>query len=449
MTKVTQKDLKQIEKTKNGITRRTFTRGALSAALAAPLLANPAFVTRLRAMDYSGKKLKVMINQPHAGSIDPLSAGFAELTGAEVEGVPIPYDQLRAQATLDVVSGTNEFDVFEYFYTDIEAMVKDGVLADITDRIEADKGVIDPDDFLGSLYDTYTLVGDRRYGLPYDGDTHVLFYNTELFDKHGLKPPKTWDDYRNAAETITAAEKDNGIYGALILAQQVPVIIGSSYANRLGGFGGDFMDADGKPTMATDEAIAAAQAMLDAAPHATPTPLETAFGNSIPLFLGGQAGMIEFWTDMGTWAEDPEQSKIVGKWGVVPMPVGGSNKVHRPAMNAGFGFGASTGAKDGDMAWEFVKMASSKDFHLSVLTNNKTGVDPTRRSAIPAYKEFAPKQGEVVEQAIMDAFPWPRNPESPELMQSLTDELGLMLAGNKTAEQAMTDTQASWEKILG
>lgn len=450
MTKVTKEDIKALEsKTENGMTRRTFTRGALAAALAAPALANPLFVKRLQAMDFSGKKLKVMINQSHAGSIDPLSAGFAELTGAEVEGVAVPFDQLRAQATLDVVSGTNQFDVFEYFYTDIEAMVRDDVVADVTDRIEAEKEVIDPDDFLGSIYDVYTLVEGRRYGMPYDGDTHVLFYNTEIFERNGLSALETWDDYLNAAKTITAAEGGNGIYGALILAQQIPVIIGSSFANRLGGFGGDFVDANGKPALASDAAIAAAQAMVDAAPHATPTPLETGFGNSIPLFLGGQAGMMEFWTDMGTWADDPGQSKIVGKWNVVPMPVGGSNTVHRPAMNAGFGFAASAGASDADMAWEFIKMASSKEFHVSVLTNNKTGVDPTRRSAIPAYKEFAPKQGDVVERAILDAFPWPRNPETPELMQALTDELGLMLSGSKNAEQAMTDAQASWEKILG
>ena len=264
-----------------------------------------------------------------------------------------------------------------------------------------------------------------------------------------MQPPATWDEYKAVAEAITNAESGDGIYGALIMGKQFPIILCSTYANRLGGFGGDFLDADGKPSLTSDAAIGAAQTLLDAAPFATPTPLETEFGNSIPVFLGGQAGMIEFWTDMGTWAEDPEQSQIVGKWGVVPMPVGGGNTVHRPAMNAGFGFAVSTGSDNQDMAWEFVKMASSKDIHVEVLTNNKTGVDPIRKSAMPAYKEFAPLQAEAVEQAIADAFPWPIKPQSPELMQALTDELGLMLAGQKSAEQAMSDAQAFWEKTLG
>lgn len=432
-----------------GISRRVFTRGALSAALAGPLLMHPGLQRFARAADFSGKTLKFMMINPHAGSIEPLSAAFAELTGATVEAVKVPYDQITAQATLDVMSGTNDFDVFEYWYADKEALVRDDVLVDITDRIEAEKDTIDPGDFLGSLYDAYTLVDGRRYGLPYDGDTHVLFYNAEILDRNGQTAPTTWDEYTAVAAAITEAEKANGIYGALIMGKQIPIILCSSYANRLGGYGGDFLDADGQPALASEAAIAAAQALLDAAPHATPTPLETEFGNSIPVFLGGQAGMIEFWTDMGTWAEDPEQSKIVGKWNVVPMPVGGSNTVHRPAMNAGFGFGVSSGSGDVDMAWEFVKMASSKETHIAVLTNNKTGVDPIRKSAMEAYKGFAPRQADAVEQAIADAFPWPTKPESPELMQALTDELGLMLAGEKSADEAMNSAQDFWVKTLG
>lgn len=430
------------------VTRRRFVRGAASAAMAGPLLANPALMRFAAAADYSGETLRFMIINPHAGSIEPLSAAFAELTGAEVEAVTVPYDQATAQATLDVVSGANEMDVFQYWYVDKEALVRDEVLLNIADRIDADPE-IDPADFLGALYDTYTLVDGGRYGLPYDGDTHVLFYNTTILERNGVAAPQTWDDYQAAIQTITEAESGNGVYGALMMCKQFPIIICSTFANRLGGYGGDFLDANGAPALASDAGIAAAQAMLAAAPYATPTPLETEFGNSIPVFLGGKAGMIEFWTDLGTWAEDPEQSAIVGEWGVVPMPVGGGNTVNRPAMNAGWSFGVSTGSQNIDMAWDFVRMTASKETHLSVLTNNKTGVDPTRLSAMPAYREFAPLQADAVEEAIANAFPWPTKPESPELMQVLTDELGLMLAGDKDAEQAMADAQAEWEDILG
>lgn len=449
MAKITRKDLTSLDvELGQGITRRRFTRGALATALAGPLLAHPALQRLARAADWSGKTLRFMIINPHAGSIDPLSAAFAELTGATVEATKVPYDQITAQATLDVASGANSYDVFEYWYADKEALVRDGVLLDVTDRIEAERAEIDPDDFLGALYDAYTLVDGRRYGLPYDGDTHVLFYNSAILDRHGLKPPATWDEYTAVARAVSEAEGGQGTYGCLLMAKQFPIIICSSYANRLGGFGGEFLDPEGRPALTTAAAIGAAQAMLDAAPFAVPTPLETEFGNAIPVFLGGTAAMIEFWTDMGTWAADPSQSQIVDSWGVVPMPVGGGNTVNRPAMNAGFGFAVSAGSANPDMAWEFVRMAASKEFHVKVLTDNKTGVDPIRKSAMEAYRGFAPKQAAAVEAAIASAFAWPTKPETPQLMQALSDELGLMLAGQKSAEQALGDAQAAWEKIL-
>ena len=59
----------------------------------------------------------------------------------------------------------------------------------------------------------------------------------------------------------------------LIMGKQIPIILCSSYANRLGGFGGDFLDANGVPALNSDAAIAAAQTLLDAAParHADTT----------------------------------------------------------------------------------------------------------------------------------------------------------------------------------
>ena len=271
----------------NPLSRRTFLKGTAAGAAALSAAGTGTFASQARASDWSGETLRFMIINPHAGSIKPLSAGFTELTGAAVEGVKVPYDQITAQSTLDVMSGINEIDVFQYWYVDKEALVRDGVLADITDRIAAEETDIDPADFLGALYDAYTLVDGHRYGLPYDGDTHVLFYNREILDRNGLQPPATWDEYNAVAKAVTDAESANGVYGALLMCKQFPIILCSTYANRLGGYGGDFLDANGAPALTSDAAIGAARTMLEAGPSAVPTPLETEFGNSIPVFLSG------------------------------------------------------------------------------------------------------------------------------------------------------------------
>ena len=220
----------------------------------------------------------------------------------------VPYDQVSVKPPLDVQSRAHEFDVIDYFYTYKGQLADDGIIVDVTDWIERDKAEIQPEDFLQRVYDTYTLHNGRRYGLPYDGDSHVLFYNRELFDRYGLKPPATWDEYAENARVITEAESKNGIYGAAILGAKIPVIILSTYANRLTGFGGDFLKEDGTSALDSEAAVAAAAAIVQATPWALPTPLETRFEEGLPAFLQGKAAQIEFWTDLGGYAQDPAGS---------------------------------------------------------------------------------------------------------------------------------------------
>lgn len=399
---------------------------------------------------FEGQTLNFMIIQPHVETGRILAEEFQKEYGVTVNVTAVPYDQVQAKATLDVQSGANQFDVFDYWYITVGALARDGILVDVTDWIERDKAEIEPQDFIPTIYDVYTSYNGRRYGLPYDGDTHVLFYNAELFQKYGLSAPKTWDDYLAAAKTITEAEKTNGIYGCAIMGAKVPIIICSTFSNRLGGFGGRYLDESGKPLLTSDEALAAAEALLAQAPYALPTPLETAFEQALPAFLSGQAAMMEFWTDLGVYSEDPSQSKVIGKWDVVQMPVGRNNTRPNPSLNAGFGFGVSSGSKKKDLAWEFIKFATSKQMHLKLLTTTGSGIDPTRQSALNSneYKTFAPKVQPAAAAALSGAFAWPTIPEAPDLMTALADELALMLQGAKSPKQALSDAQAAWERIL-
>ncbi|MFJ7955639.1 extracellular solute-binding protein [Streptomyces sp. NPDC096319] len=45
-------------------------------------------------------------------------------------------------------------------------------------------------------------VDGNLYGLPFVASSRLLFYNKELFDEAGAKPPKTWSDLRTAARAL-------------------------------------------------------------------------------------------------------------------------------------------------------------------------------------------------------------------------------------------------------
>ncbi len=48
--------------------------------------------------------------------------------------------------------------------------------------------------------------GEGIYGLPMDSGPMALFYNKELFDKHGIEVPATWEEYAEAARALHEAD---------------------------------------------------------------------------------------------------------------------------------------------------------------------------------------------------------------------------------------------------
>ncbi|MBW6434309.1 sugar ABC transporter substrate-binding protein [Actinoplanes hulinensis] len=48
--------------------------------------------------------------------------------------------------------------------------------------------------------------GDKIYGFPIDSGPMALFYNKEVFDKHGIAVPATWEEYAAAADKLHKAD---------------------------------------------------------------------------------------------------------------------------------------------------------------------------------------------------------------------------------------------------
>jgi multiple sugar transport system substrate-binding protein len=397
----------------------------------------------------AGGSLNVLFIQPHAGASEQLAAEFEELTGVTINPTLIPYDQVEQQAILDVQSGAGTYDVFDMWYVSVGALAAGGVIEPLDDLVESDE--VDAGDFIESIYDPYSLYDGSRYALPFDGDAHVLFHNTEILERNGLQPPQTWDEYAAAVRQITEAEGGDGVYGAALMAQSAPIIIGSTFANRLAGFGGTFLDEDGVPTLNGEAAVAAARSILDVAPFALPTPTETAFDQALPAFLSGQVAFMEFWTDLGVLAEDPEQSQVQGKWGVTRLPRGGDATASRAALNAGFGMAVSTASANRDLARQFVTYATSRETNLALITTTGSGIDPTRLSTLEdeSYSSFAPQVQEAATAALDGALAWPTGEQAPELLQALADGLSALVVDEGDPQRTMDEVQSQWEDILG
>lgn len=100
------------------------------------------------------------------------------------------------------------------------------------------------EDFLDSYLERCYGEDGHIYGLPFQIAEMCLFYNKDLFEQNGLdpeKPPVTWDEYLEDAETITDAS--NNVYGSgLYYCYQAQT---GAFLQRFGGLVVDNTD-DGK-----------------------------------------------------------------------------------------------------------------------------------------------------------------------------------------------------------
>ncbi len=81
------------------------------------------------------------------------------------------------------------------------------------DYISEIKGSGEADDFLPNTIDTLRYE-DKYVALPWGLDIRVWFYRKDLLEQAGVKPPKSWDELRAAAKSLT---KD-GKYGTSLPA---------------------------------------------------------------------------------------------------------------------------------------------------------------------------------------------------------------------------------------
>ncbi|WP_081752944.1 ABC transporter substrate-binding protein [Kallotenue papyrolyticum] len=125
---------------------------------------------------------------------------------------PVPQDyQTRVKA--DFAAGTNA----DVMYIDAALMTALGLNGQLLDlRPYMEQVGVSLDDYLGELAQIF-VDGDKVYGLPKDQGALVLFVRNDLAEKAGIDPQsiKTWDDWKNAAQKMTA----DGNFGQCLSAE--------------------------------------------------------------------------------------------------------------------------------------------------------------------------------------------------------------------------------------
>jgi multiple sugar transport system substrate-binding protein len=152
------------------------------------------------------------------------------------------------------------------------------------------------------------------------------------------------------------------------------------------------------------------------------------------VFENGDAAFALNWTYMYAMANDPKDSKVAGKVGVVPAP-GVAGKSELSAVNGSMGLGITATSKHQDEAWKYITYMTSQ------ATQNQYA-----KLSLPiwatSYDDPAVTAGQeeligAAKHSLAAMYPRPTTPKYQEMSTALQQAIQESLLGQSKPEDAL------------
>ena len=393
------------------------------------------------------KQLTLAVNTGvEADALKQAARDYEAQTGIHINIAEFPYANLFEKELNDLSARTGAYDVIMLDDPWFPRFASKQLLTDLTPLLQKKgKQEADPDFIETSLalckhpYQTGAL-----YALPYVGNSQLFFYRKDLFDKHGLKEPATWDDVLNAAKTIQQKEGEGGnkMYGYVMRAAQGNAAV-ADFMPIFWAFGGEMFDSSGKPTVNSPEAIAALKFMLELGKYSPPGYASFNAAEVGAHLLQGTAAMSINWPAWISSFSDPARSKVIGKMTFTTLPI-----ARRPgqAEIGNWLIAIPRDAKNAEAALDFLLWATTaNEMKRSALGGNP----PTRRSLFtdPELVARFPSYPAQL-RSLETSRPRPRTPQWNEIENAFGIFLSKANSGELSAEDALNQANVEIEKIL-
>jgi multiple sugar transport system substrate-binding protein len=337
---------------------------------------------------------------------------WACLTGGHVNVVAVGFQTIYDKALLDASTKTNAFDAYVFNPQWLGDFVAPGYLLDLTDRVNAD-AQLDWQDIGPFFRDFNATSSGKVYTIPLDGDFHMVYYRSDILEKDGVAPPKTWDDYLAIAEKYQGQDLNGDNepdYGSCIAKKKgaqsfwwIISLAGGLLQGKGTGDGAFFDTSNMNPLFGPNEAMTKAlQTYKKTTDFGPPDELNMDVGGTRGLFTTGRCALTMDWGDIGTlapgtFAQDKTGATITPGWTQVldrasgklvacdattcPNAVDGVN--YAPFASFGGWSGAINAASpqaNQDAVYDFLSYMSSPAISGIDVTLGKTGYNPYRTS---------------------------------------------------------------------
>lgn len=322
-------------------------------------------------------------------------------------------------------------------------LFKSGNLLEINE-----KNIPNLKNFPKSQIDIYRSPDGKVFAVPYIYVSYGFIYNKELFDKYGLKAPKTWDEFYKVAETLKKNKVTPlalGTKDAWVLNE---VVSFGNYANFAGGETWRQELLKGKASF-TDPGFVAHLENINKWKEYMPANYQAlGYTDAQQLFLTGQAAIFP----AGSWEIGYFKSMNPNlKMGVFPSPVEKAGDKQWVGFNGGAGLGINKNSKNIAAALTYVNWLSSPE--AQILTGNlMAGLYPcanidTSKLTDPLAKQWLSWGGKKGENLAIGWGLEKINQQEPSAGTLTLENLTLMLNGSITPKEAakkIQDGVASW-----
>ena len=280
----------------------------------------------------------------------------------------------------------------------------------------------------------YGLLEGKRYGLPLNTSTPVLFYNLDAFRAKGLKAPRNWKEFEEAAKALTSRQAKGFIFVTDPQAWLFEAMVTSRGGNLV---------KDGKPNFTSKEALEALE-MLDRLNRAGALSARSmAEATFAQLDFVRTKGMMVM-ASIANWPA-AENFSFAFTLGVAPVPREPGGKVPMGGAQLVVLKGASEAQVRG--ALEFWK-------YLMEPRNVARWVEasyyvPVRKSAIPLLEGFYRENPfrKVAFEQIAHAQERPKEPQFTAWASLLAEALERSLKGGVPPRKALEEAQRKAEAI--
>ncbi|MCD1263189.1 MULTISPECIES: ABC transporter substrate-binding protein [Shinella] len=372
----------------------------------------------------------------------------------QLEWVTLEENVLRERVTTDIATKGGQYDIVTIGNYEVPIWAKQGWLVAL-DGLGAD---YDVDDLLPAIRGGLSVDG-KLYAAPFYGESAMIMYRKDLFEKAGLTMPDspTWEFIGEAARKITDRSAD---ISGMCLRGKAGWGENMAFLTALNNsFGGRWFDENWQPQFDQPEWKTSLQFYVDLMKDAGPQGASSnGFNENLTLFQQGKCGMWIDATVAASFVSNPKDSTVADKVGYAIFPdTGNGNHGH---WLWSWNLAVPASSTKAEAAQKFIAWATSKGY--TELVASKEGwanVPPGTRTSLyknADYEKAAPFAAPTL--AAMDAAditkpsvkPVPYTggqfvaiPEFQGLGTTVGQLFSAVLAGQSSVDDALAQAQTA------